>query len=265
MQNYVQTIQEKRVLQVTKNKKREDMKQIQERFYHYQDFDYIEFKDAKYILSGFEVGDHNGIMGHNNFRFEKDLGMGYCVARRIPCACTTCIEKLQVPWDCNIDIGNQPRYLQNKDCVKWNIFQGLNDWRLICTYPRNANTGEVQKVKRSILSKYCKDVSRIIEIGETAAYVVDDESADGFYLGKWTSGPYIDHESKQLVADTVYYDKIPQCNHIYYIMEGKVQVRVQYVMVTGIVMPTIKQTNGIPKKWGTKRSSKAILIRVRLQ
>ena len=117
------------------------MKKMQERFYHYQDFDNVESNDAKYSLSGFEVGDHNGIMGHYNFRFEKDLGMGYCVARCIPCACTTCIEKLKVPWDCNIDRGNRPRCLQNKGCVNWNIFQGLNDWRLICTYPRNANTG----------------------------------------------------------------------------------------------------------------------------
>ena len=31
-------------------------------------------------------------------------------------------------------------------------------------------------------------------------------------------------------------------------MEDTVQVRVQYVMVTGIVMPTIKETNKFPKK-----------------
>ena len=135
-------------------------------------------------------------MGHYNFCFEKDLGLGYCVACRIPCDCTTCIEKLKLPWDCNIDRSNQLRYSQNKGCVNWNIFQGLNDWRLICTYPRNANTWEVQKVKRSILSNYCKGVSRIIEIGETAVYAVDDDSANGFYIVKWTSGPYIDHESK---------------------------------------------------------------------
>ena len=36
-------------------------------------------------------------------------------------------------------------------------------------------------------------------------------------------------------------------------MEEKVQVRVQYVIVTGIVMPTIKQTNEFPKKVGNKK------------
>ena len=118
---------------------------MQERFYHYQDFDNVEFKDTKYSSSSFEVGDHNRIMGHYNFRFEKDLGSDYCVARHIPCDCTTCIEKLKLPCDCNIDRGDSPRYLQNKGCVDWNIFLGLNDWRLIHTYYRNANTGEVQK------------------------------------------------------------------------------------------------------------------------
>ena len=102
---------------VSHKKGGEDTKKMQERFYHYQDFDNVEFKDTKYSLSGVEVGDHNGIMGHYTFHFEKDLGMGYCVARRIPCACTTCIEKLKLPWDCNIDTGFQPRYLQNKGCV----------------------------------------------------------------------------------------------------------------------------------------------------
>ena len=47
--------------------------------------------------------------------------------------------------------------------------------------------------------------------------------------------------------------KIPQCNYIYYIMEDTVQVRVQYVIVTGIVMLTIKQTNEFPKKVGNKK------------
>ena len=55
------------------------------------------------------------------------------------------------------------------------------------------------------------------------------------------------------MADAVFYDKIPQCNYIYYIMEEKVQVRVQYVIVTGIVMPTITQTNEFPKKVGNKK------------
>ena len=124
---------------------------------------------------------------HYNFRFEKDLGLGFCAARRISCACHSCIEKLKIPWDCNVDIGNQPRYLQNKDCVHWNLFEGLNDWRIIRTYPSKEKTGEVTKVKRSILSKYRKGVSRIIEIGDTAAFAVDDDKYDGFYLVKWTS------------------------------------------------------------------------------
>ena len=103
-------------------------------------------------------------------------------------------------------------------------------------------------MKRSILSKYRKGVSRIIEIGETAAFAVDDDKYDGFYLVKWTSEPYINHESKQLMADAVYYDKIPRCKYIYYVMESEVQVRVQYVLVTGIDMSKIKERKEFPNK-----------------
>ena len=107
-------------------------------------------------------------------------------------------------------------------------------------------------MKRSILSKYRKGVSRIIEIGDTAAFVVDDDKYDGFYLVKRTSEPYIDHESKQLMADAVYYDKIPQYKSIYYVMETMVNVRVQYVLVTGIDMSKIKETKEFPNKAGKK-------------
>ena len=107
-------------------------------------------------------------------------------------------------------------------------------------------------MKRSILSKYRKGVSRIIEIGDTAVFVFDDDKYGGFYLVKWTSEPYIDHESKQLMADAVYYDKIPQCKYIYYVMETMVNVRVQYVLVTGIDMSKIKETKEFPNKVGKK-------------
>ena len=94
-----------------------DTKKIQERFYHYQDFDNFEFKDTKFTVSSLEIGDHNGITGQYNFRFEKDLRFGYCLAYRILYAHTTCIEKLKLPWDYTIDRDNQSRYLQNKGCI----------------------------------------------------------------------------------------------------------------------------------------------------
>ena len=118
-----------------KLKKREDKKKMKQRFYHYQDFDEVEYKDSKFRLKGFEEGDHNGIMAHYNFRFDPDLTLGYCAARRIPCSCKSCLDQLKLPWDKAKDETKQDRYKQNRTCTRWNMFQGLNDWKIIQIYP----------------------------------------------------------------------------------------------------------------------------------
>ena len=63
----------------------------------------------------------------------------------------------------------------------------------------------------------------------------------------------------------VYYDKVPQYNYIYCIMEEKVHVRVQYVMVIGVIMPTIKETNEFTKKIGNKKIKKRYIDKSVLQ
>ena len=87
------------VISHKKLNKREDKKKMKKRFYHYQDFEEVQFKDTKYSKKGFEEGDHNGIMAHYNFRFDTDLGLGICAARRIPCTCKSCLDQLKLPWD----------------------------------------------------------------------------------------------------------------------------------------------------------------------
>ena len=87
------------VISHKKLNKREDKKKMKKRFYHYQDFEEVQFKDTKYSKKGFEEGDHNGIMAHYNFCFDHDLGLVICAARRIPCTCKSCLDQLKLPWD----------------------------------------------------------------------------------------------------------------------------------------------------------------------
>ena len=62
---------------------REVNQKTQEIFYHYQNFDKVGYKYSTYGNSGFEKGDHRGLMGRYNFRFEKYLGLGFCAAHSI--------------------------------------------------------------------------------------------------------------------------------------------------------------------------------------
>ena len=45
-----------------------------------------------------------------HIRCYPDLGEGFCAIRRIPCACTGCVEQLSNPWLPNLDKTLQPRY-----------------------------------------------------------------------------------------------------------------------------------------------------------
>ena len=72
--------------------KREDNKKMKARFYHYQDFKKVWFKDTKYSKKGFDKGDHNRIIAHYNVNFDASLGLGYCAAQRIRCTCKSCLD-----------------------------------------------------------------------------------------------------------------------------------------------------------------------------
>ena len=83
-------------------------------------------------------------MAHYNFRFEKQLGITHCAMRQIPCYCNACLEKLKLPWDLSKDSYNQPRYSQNKNCHFWDVFQGLNDWKIVLIVATQQDAKEEQ-------------------------------------------------------------------------------------------------------------------------
>ena len=236
-----------------KLKKREDKKKMKQRFYHYQDFDEVEYKDSKFRLKGFEEGDHNGIMAHYNFRFDPDLTLGFCAARRIPCSCKSCLDQLKLPWDKTKDETNQDRYKQNRTCTRWNMFQGLNDWKIIQTSATTTYERDTETIKRSILRRHQSHMSSLIKIGDTAAYNVDDENADGFYIVQWDTEPYVDDATGQLMCDAHFYDNPPRCQSVYCLVNLPVKVRVQHVMATNIVMEKITDTKQLPKNAQNKK------------
>ena len=45
-----------------------------------------------------------------HIRWDPDSYQGFCAIRRIPCACTGCVERLLITWLDNLDKTIQPRY-----------------------------------------------------------------------------------------------------------------------------------------------------------
>ena len=57
-----------------------------------------------------------------HIRCDPELGEGFCAMRRIPCACSGCVEQLSKPWLPNLEKPNNHVMLSNKKHV--NTLQG---------------------------------------------------------------------------------------------------------------------------------------------
>ena len=141
------------------------------------------------------------------------------------------------------------------------MFQGLNDWKIVETFATKNNDRDSEKVKRTILRKRRSDMSGLIKMGETAAYAVEDTNENGFYLVKWTSEPYADQETKQLMCKGLWYETFPKCTDIYYVMDREVAVRVQYVLATGILMPRVRDKKEFPRNAGKAKDKQGFIDR----
>ena len=52
-----------------------------------------------------------------HIRYDTKLGEGFCAMRRIPCACSGCVEKLSKPWLPNLENPNNHVMLSNQKHV----------------------------------------------------------------------------------------------------------------------------------------------------
>ena len=64
-----------------------------------------------------------------HIRCDPDLYKSFCDMRRIPCACTGCVEHLSKPWLPNLDKTLQPCYIIKTETCKYSfILRGYNKW-----------------------------------------------------------------------------------------------------------------------------------------
>ena len=176
-------------------------------------------KEAK----GFDKGTKTGIMSHYNFRFDCRIGTGKCAARRIPCLCTSCKEQLQKPWNQLLPACKQDMFAENKNCKYWDLFQGLNNWRILDLVDKEGADNVDDKFKQQIIHNYISIMEEKIKDGDVGAVSTSDNNTDGYYLVKWCSDPYTlqedimnttftDYEvieEGDMVCDALYYNLVP--------------------------------------------------------
>ena len=140
-----------------KNLKRVTNKKVHKRHYHsiskeevrYRNLKMrtLEMPSSKRKVNG-KTAKHGGTRARYNFRSDPDLGVGWIACRRIPCACASCVSQLKKEWVPSKSREDQPRYAQNKDCEKWDVFQGENDWEIVeIKYQRKGDGSNDQDIE----------------------------------------------------------------------------------------------------------------------
>mmetsp|Transcript_63145 Transcript_63145/g.167042 ORF Transcript_63145/g.167042 Transcript_63145/m.167042 type:complete len:346 (-) Transcript_63145:180-1217(-) len=188
------------------DKKRFAQAKMKERHYHVQDPSKVKFTGLSMTAVGFEKGEHNGLLAHYHLRADPDLGVGWVMVRRIPCACNPCLTQLDLPWSNGVERSKQPRYGPSTRCEKFEMFKqadgsSLNDWRLIQLVPKKeSDPDEEVEAHDEVLMSMATMAAERVQVGGYGALATED--ADGYYIFKWTSEPYTQQEDVELTQFT---------------------------------------------------------------
>ena len=165
----------------SKYAKRESNAMVKKRYYHLQKHEDINHTNIKSQLKGLDNSTPIGIRSHYNIRVDYDLGLSFAAIRRLPCACTACLEQLDLNWDINVLRHEQPRYARNPNCHYWPLFEGLNDWKIL-SCKINDEHYLLQDMKEEIIQSHADHFYDKIRIDDIDAVHTTD--VDGFYFLK---------------------------------------------------------------------------------
>ena len=251
---------------------------LQERRGHARKREDANHHDVKMNAGPFEEGWHMGMLAHYNYIGEAELRK-QVAARRMPCECEGCDERLKRPID--------ERYIGPcKECIFYPIFQigeeigkeayeklggecGWNDYRLLQFTPtKKCSEEECQDLDTCTMQGIGRMMGRSVEKGGYGAYTVSgwDEKAKKviteYYLVQWTTKAWevkenmvvkigTDDKEYQLfeeewVAKGKWLYKVPRAAHWYYVGQDEVLVRMQQTLNSNLDMAPHSDSNPLP-------------------
>ena len=158
-------------------------------------------------------------------------------------------------------------FAENKSCKFWDLFQGLNNWRILDLVDKVGASNADDEFTEQIIRNYISIMEEKIKDGDVGAVSTSDNNMDGYYLVKWCSDPYTlqedimnttftDYEVIEkgyMVCDGLYYNPLPydDMKHWYELSSHEVLIPLQQVLHTGIKMESLSDANK-PSNSGTK-------------
>ena len=192
--------------------------------------------------------------------------------RRIPCACDGCLEQLNKEWQKGIPPEDQERYKTSEKCKFHSILAGLNDWAIVNLVPsQKSDEEQVADTQDVVLSELTTQIAEEIEVGNVAAFMTDDEDADGFYLVDIIEEPYTLQEdieleggaiipAGQMVSKGRYWSRVPRTARFYTTNELQYEeiIQVKHIVAANVLMEKISDKNKLPNGYPRHLKHKAI-------
>ena len=94
------------------------------------------------------------------------------------------------------------------DCKYRKILGERNEWTIVTLdQDKDGDDDDAELAKAETLVSLTTNLAQTIEIGNFGAIISEDPGAkDGFWIVRWTSEPYADQETGELMCDCDYYN-----------------------------------------------------------
>ena len=236
-----------------KRQKRMQNKKINKRHYFVTHADEVQYSSvnmntiilpsSKKKIDG-KTPKQSGILTRYNFRADPRLGVGKIAVRRIPCTCRQCMKQLALPWDESKDLYSQDRYAQNKDCEKWNVFQGTNDWEIATIkFAKGTDEELIQDFPKLVMQEVEVTMAMNICRGSFAALNVD--AVREFDIVEILSD--VDLSGKDRVVTVRFWQPLKTGCSWYIQTEETEVVRVMHIVNPDVQMLSITEANMLPR------------------
>ena len=113
--------------------------------------------------------------------------------RRIPCACSGCVEQLSKPWLPNLGNTLQPCYVIEPETCKYSsILRGYNKWYIakLNLKKEAINPNEMKIKDELVLHGMTHAAEDKIEYNTMGAFQTSDQNTHIYYIVKWTGNAY---------------------------------------------------------------------------
>ena len=112
-----------------KHAKREAKAQLKHKYYWIHKEEDTLFNGMKAVYKILNNKDKVSMKHFYHIRCDPESGKGFCAMRRMPCACSGCVEQLSKLCLPNLEKNQQPLYVIKPETCKYSpILLGYNKW-----------------------------------------------------------------------------------------------------------------------------------------